>query len=142
MLSMDRAAIERMFAAFMAKDMDAVLALFADDAVMLDPHYPVREMRGKAAIRQGLEWAFRNIERPGLTLRRLLADGDGVMAEVDTNHVFRGGMAVHFPQVFVIDVRDGLIRRLQAYPPYGPGGVGSLLASATRLAWRLRGKVK
>jgi ketosteroid isomerase-like protein len=142
MPSLDQAAIERLFAAFMAKDIDAVLALFADDAVMIDPHYPVREMRGKAAIRQGLEWAFRNIERPGLTLRRVLINGDGAMVEVDTHHVFRGGMAVRFQQVFVVDTRAGAISRLQSYTPYGPGGVGSLLASATRLAWRLGGKVK
>jgi ketosteroid isomerase-like protein len=122
MSNVDRAAIEGLFAAFIAKDMGAVLALFADDAVMIDPHYPVREMRGKVAIRQGLEWAFRNIERPGFSLRRLLVDGDGAMIEVDTHHVFRGGMAVRFPQVFVVDVRDGLISRLQAYPPHGPGG--------------------
>jgi ketosteroid isomerase-like protein len=139
---LDKATIECIFAAFMAKDIEAVLALFADDAVMIDPHYPVREMRGKAAIRQGLEWAFSNIERPGFTLRQVWADGDAGAVEVDTHHLFRGGMALRFPQVFVFDTRDGLIGRLQAYTPHGPPGIGGLLASATRVAWRLRGLTK
>jgi ketosteroid isomerase-like protein len=142
MPSLDQMAIKRMFAAFMSKDVEAVLALFAEDAVMIDPHYPVREMHGKAAIRQGIEWVFRNIEQPGFTLRRVWIDDDGGAVEVDTHHVFRGGMAVRFPQVLVVDTRDGLIHRLQSYPPYGPGGIGGLLAKATWLVWRIQGRLK
>ena len=44
----------QLFTAFEEKDVPAVLALFADDSVLIDPHYPQTEMKGKAAIRQGL----------------------------------------------------------------------------------------
>jgi hypothetical protein len=51
-------------------------------------------------------------------------------------------MVLHFDQLFVIESRDGLITRLQAYVPYGPPGVAGLLTRLTRLAWWLQGKLK
>ena len=41
---------KRLIDAFMAKDIDAVMALFADDALLVDPHYPVPRMQGRVAI--------------------------------------------------------------------------------------------
>ncbi len=137
---MDRETIENVFALFESKNLDAFMDLFADDGVVLDPHYPNPEMRGKAAIRQGLEWAMGNMEQPGFTIRNLWIDGDKAAVEVDTNHVFKGGMKLVTDQVFVIETRDGLITRIQAYLPYRPGGVGGLMAKATGLVWRMRGK--
>lgn len=52
---------QQLIAAFETKDLPAALALFADDAVVIDPHYPKTEMKGKAAIKQGFEWAFANL---------------------------------------------------------------------------------
>ena len=43
----------RAFAAVEAKDLEAMMSLFADDAVVIDPHFPTRQMQGKAAIREG-----------------------------------------------------------------------------------------
>lgn len=134
--------VEQMFGAFEAKDMEAVSAFFADDAVLFDPHYPVPEMKGKAAIEQGCEWAFGNMEKPGFTIRHIWIEGDAGAVEVDTHHVFKGGMELKFPQVFVFETHDGLVTRLQSYVPYGPPGIGGLLTKVTRLMWRLQGKVK
>ena len=100
---MDRAAIETMFAAFAAKDLKRVLAMFAEDALVYDPHYPVPEMKGKAAIRRGFEWGLGNMEKPGFTLRNCWIDGEKAAVEVDTHHIFKGGMEVKFPQMFVIE---------------------------------------
>ena len=58
MSTSDRSHVEQLFAAFSARDLDAVMALFADDAIVFDPHYPTPLMAGKAAIRSGCEWAF------------------------------------------------------------------------------------
>lgn len=134
-------AVEGLIAAFERRDLEAVLAFFAEEAVLYDPHYPVPEMRGKAAIRRGFEWAFGNLERPGFTVRRLWAAGDSGAVELETHHVFKGGMELKIPQVFVFETRAGLITRLQAYVPYGPPGVGGWLAKLVRLVWRLQGRV-
>lgn len=131
---------QQLVASFEGKDMPAMLALFADDAIMIDPHYPVTEMKGKAAIKQGLEWAFSNIEKPGFAIRHVWEDANSGAIEVDSFHVFRGGMKVNFPQVFILETRDGLITRLQSYPPHGPGGIAGAVTSLTRLIWRLQGK--
>lgn len=137
---MDRETVENVFALFESKDMEGFMALFADDAVVRDPHYPNPEMKGKAAIRRGLEWAMGNMEQPGFTIRNLWIDGDKAAVEVDTHHVFKGGMKLETDQVFVIETQDGLVTRLQAYLPYRPGGVGGLMAKATGLVWRIRRK--
>ena len=86
MATLTREQVESFLGAFRAKDLDAVLSFFADDAVVYDPHYPVPEMKGKAAIRQGIAWSFANVEQPGFTIRHLwLAPEVGAM-EVDTHH--------------------------------------------------------
>ena len=137
---MNREFIEQMFEAFASKDIEAVMAFFADDAVVFDPHYPITEMKGTAAIRQGFEWAFRNLLKPGFTIRHLWLTDDGGAVEVDTHHIFKGGMEVKFTQLFVIETRDRLLTRLQSYVPYRPPGIGGLLTRLTGVIWRLRGK--
>ena len=174
-MDLTRESAERIFALFQSRDIDAVLAVFAEDAIVFDPHYPVPEMRGKAAIRRGFAWAFGNMEKSGFAIRtfwpaaggtgeagnasaRASAAGSGATAEgsptsgasatcasgcaameVDTQHVFKGGMKIGFQQVFVIEARDGLVTRLQSYVPYPPPGIGGFLARLTRLVWRLKG---
>jgi ketosteroid isomerase-like protein len=133
---------QQLKAAFESRDLAAVMALFANDAVVIDPHYPQPEMRGKAAIKRGFEWAFGNIEKPGFTERHIWSNETSGVIEVDTHHVFRGGMKLAFQQVFVIETRNGLITRLQSYPSYGPHGIGGMLTSLVRLTWRLQGKLK
>jgi len=126
-----------------AKDLDAVLKGMADDAVLIDPHYPQPEMRGKAAITKGLTWGFGSLEKFGFTIVHYFEALDGLSAvvEVDTNHVVKGGMMLHFPQIFVIETANGLVTRLQSYVPYGPHGINAAVLAGTRLAWKLTGKL-
>jgi ketosteroid isomerase-like protein len=137
-----RATIERLFRAVEAKDLGAVLALCADDAVIIDPHYPVPHMAGKTAIAEGLRWAFGALKTMRFPIVTYCESEDGRHAavEVATAHVAATGMRLNFPQAFFIDMNDGLITRVQAYTPYGPGGVGGLFLRLARLQWRLSGK--
>ena len=48
-----RSLIERNFAAVEAKDLEAVLQCFAQDAVFIDPHYPSPPMMGYAGPLKG-----------------------------------------------------------------------------------------
>ena len=63
-----RTLIERNFAAVEAKDLEAVLQCFAEDAVFIDPHYPSPVMIGKSAITDGLRWAFKGMKQFGFTI--------------------------------------------------------------------------
>jgi len=116
----NRALVERLLSAFEAKDLDAALACFADDALLFDPHYPTPEMRGKTAIRGGLEFMFTIVQQPGFTVRHFWTGDDDGALEVDTHHVLADGTEARFPQVFVFETGGGLIHRLQAYVPYPP----------------------
>ena len=119
--------LQEVLARFQAKDIDGVLALFAPDGVLFDPHYPPPvgpSMAGHNAIREGLTWGLGMLEQPGFTVRHQLAGAGGgpvAAAEVDTNHRLAGGATLAFPQLFVAEVGDdGLLRRLQSYTPYPP----------------------
>lgn len=133
---------QQLVVAFESRDLTAALTLFANDAVVIDPHYPQSTMKGKAAIAQGFTWAFNNMEKPGFSVRHLWSNEESGAVEVDTHHVFKGGMKMNFPQVFVVEARNGLIIRLQSYPSYGPPGIGGLLTGLVRLTWKVQGKIR
>lgn len=139
MATIERMQVEAIFDAFVARNLKTVMAMFADDALVYDPHYPVPEMKGKAAIQRGFEWGLDGLAKPGFAIRNFWADGEKAVAEVDTHHVLKMGMEIKFPQVFVIEMRDGLVTRLQAYEPYPPSGIARLMALSTRVVWKLRG---
>ena len=90
----------------------------------------------------GSTLAAKIMEQPGFTIRKLWIDGDQAALELDTYHVFKGGMVLKSPQVFIVEASDGLITRLQSYMPYRPGGVGGWMAKAVGLSWRVRGKAQ
>jgi ketosteroid isomerase-like protein len=96
-------------------------------------------MTGKAAIPDGLSWAFRTLETMGFTTVNYFEseDGNSAAVEMATSHRLPGGRPINFMQTFVIETRDGYITRLQSYPPYGPGGIGGFLLKLTRLRRRL-----
>jgi len=64
-----KALIEQLFSRMMDRDREGMLELFADDATIYDPHYPIPMMAGKDAIDQGLTWGLANIAEPGFTVR-------------------------------------------------------------------------
>ena len=123
------------------KDLPGLLALLDDDAVFVDPHYPVTRMVGRAQITDGLRWAFGTIEVFRFETVHAFGslDGGHAAVEVDCHHVLRGGRPLAFRQAFVADARSGRLTRLHAYEPYGPGGLVGLVLSLTRLGRRLGG---
>ena len=140
---MSQTALELLQAALRAvetKDLPALLGLLDDEPILIDPNYPVPRMVGRAAITDGLRWAFGAIAELRFETVHAYVSGDGAHAavEVDCHHVLRGGRKLEFRQVFVVDARDGRISRLQAYEPYGPGGLVGLVLRVTRLSRRLR----
>ena len=106
--------------AFMAKDKARILALFAADGALIDPHYPQPVMQGKDAVAAGLDFGLGFIQQPCFTVRKAWQDDVSCVLEVDTFHTFVNGEQARFPQVFVFDFYGELIRRVQAYVPYPP----------------------
>lgn len=135
-----QALVDRNLDAVTAKNATAVLATFTDDGVLIDPHYPDSEMRGKAAIAAGLEFGFGLMKTFGFDERRYFLGPDGTSLAVHClcHHVLQGGRPLTFPQVFVVHTRDGLIAHCQAFEPYGPGGIGGILLGVGKTLYRVR----
>jgi ketosteroid isomerase-like protein len=130
------------FALLEAKDLEALMRVFADDAVLIDPHFPALRMQGKVAIRESMGEAMRDMHTFGYTIVNYCESEDGQCAAVETatHHVLRQGMNRNFPQVFIFEAVDGRITRLQAYEPYGPHGMIGTFLWLARLVRRLTGK--
>lgn len=136
--------LEKTFRALEARDRAASLACFAPDAVLFDPHYPQPRMQGMAEIGEGLDWGLSVMKRFGFGVVHFFGSEDGLSGavEVDTDHTLKSGQNLKFPQVFVVETKDGLITRLQAYEPYGPNGIGGMFLGLERLKRRFSGKRK
>jgi ketosteroid isomerase-like protein len=132
----------RTFATVETKDLEAMMSLFADDAVVIDPHFPTPRMQGKATIRKGFRGAMSSMRSFGYTIVNYCESENGQCAAVETatHHVLKQGMKRNFPQVFIFEVADGHITRLQAYEPYGPHGIMGVFLFLARLTNRLRSR--
>jgi len=141
-MSQARDVLERIFRALEARNRPAVLACFAPDAVLFDPHYPQPRMEGIAEIAEGIDWGLSVMKRFGFRTKHFFGSDDGLSGafEIDTDHTLNAGQNLKFPQVFVVETKGGLITGLRAYEPYGPNGIGGMFLGLSRLRRRLAGR--
>lgn len=130
--------IKQIFDAVEAKNITLCLSYFTDSAEFIDPHYPNNHMRGKAEITEGLTWGFKGIKKLGFNVTHIFSSEDGLSAavEIATAHELLNGDKLNFPQVFIFEVKNEKITRLQAYEPYGPHGVFGCVLWVMRLVRR------
>ena len=128
--------VRRTFATL--QDLETLMQMFADDAVVIDPHFPTPPMQGKASIRKGFGEAMSGMRSFGYTIVNYFEseNGQGTAVETATHHVLKQGMERNLPQVFIFEVADEHITRLQAYEPYGPHGIIGVFLWVARLANR------
>lgn len=109
-----RAWLER----FNAKDLDGLLALYADDAVHVSPKLRDRqpetkgEIRGKAALRAWWHDAFVRLPQLTYTERRVVAEGDAVFLEYVRSVPGEADLVV--AELYVVDAA-GLIARSHVF---------------------------
>jgi ketosteroid isomerase-like protein len=130
--------VRRTFATLQAKDLETLMHMFAEDAVVIDPHFPTPRMHWKATIRKGFREAMSGMRSFGYIIVNYFEseNGQGAAVETATHHVLKQGMERNFPQVFIFEVADEHITRLQAYEPYGPHGIIGVFLWLARLANR------
>ena len=127
--------IRQFFDAVEAKDLTTIMANFDTHAEFIDPHYPTVHMKGKEEILEGLTWGCNSLKSFGFTITNYFEskDGNSAAVEIATAHELPTGKKLNFQQVFVIEVNNGKITRLQAYEPYGPHGMNKVMLIVTRL---------
>lgn len=105
-----RAAVEGYVAAYNADDPDALIPLFAPDAVLLDPVGTDAHV-GHAAIRTFWDSVHQLSPHIGLTPRQITVCGGEAAMVMD---IEAAGMVLQAVDVFEFDA-DGLITSLKAY---------------------------
>lgn len=107
-----RAAVDAHVEAFNARDLEAVVALFAEDAVFAAGDSLVIGRRG---LRQLFGDAFDQPARVRLEVRRALVEGDTAACELAEHLALPGGPAVELAVAAFYTVRDGQLVRMRVY---------------------------
>jgi ketosteroid isomerase-like protein len=99
-------------------------------------------MQGKVAIKEGMRGAIAEMQSFGYTTVNYFESENGQRAAVETatHHVIKQGKKVNFPQVFIFEVAEGRITRMQAYEPHGPHGMYGVYLFFARLMKRFSSK--
>jgi len=102
-----------MFDAFNRHDVDALVSLYAETAVLVSPDY-CQPKHGKAAVREIYSGLFAAIPDVHDNLQTLIVSGDTVAVEfIATGQM--GDFAIHQPIAAFIQVQNGLIIRDTGY---------------------------
>ena len=110
--------LERVLAAFNRHDLDAIMAFFADDAVLESPRgsdpWGTRYV-GKAAVREGLVGRFAGIPDVRYSQDRHLVCGDRGVSEWQLSGTTTAGEAIKIRGCDLWEFRDGLVVRKDSY---------------------------
>ncbi len=122
---------------FEQKNVEGFLELCTDDCVLIDPHYPQQPLKGKAAIRKGLEWAFKTLEQPVFDVQQMWVNETEATVLVQTRHRLKYGFTMNTPQIFYLRWDGNKIAHIQSFLPYHPDGVLGVILFIQRLIWRI-----
>ena len=129
--------LEAVFKSFESKDIEQIMTHFADDAVLIDPHYPIPEMKGKEMIIKGLIWGLKPLITASFNIEKIWVNGNEGAIKVKTFHVLKGGNKVDIQQVFLFAFNDEKkLTYLQSFVPYRPHGLSGLIPRITGLFWK------
>ena len=117
-----RQTMDGVIEAIESKDIGMLLSYFADDAVLFDPNFPVSKMEGKSVISCGYKWAFMALKEVGMSIEQVFESDNRHSAafKLCTRYLSQTGQQKVFPQMCVLEMKNGKISHLQVYTPYSP----------------------
>jgi ketosteroid isomerase-like protein len=117
--------VERLNAAFNARDIDAFVALFAPDYDSVQPAHPDRAFTGREQVRENWSAIFESVPDFRSELIRSCADGDTVWGEWHWQGTQAGGERLDMAGVIVMGIRDEEIAWARLYvEPIEQAGAG------------------
>jgi len=127
------------FNAVETKDLDAVMSFYHSDIDFIDPHYPKVHMKGKNEVLKGLTWSFKTVKSFSFKTINYFENEDSTKASVEYDSIIElfNGKSFQFRQVFIIEMQNDEIRRLQAYETYGPHGMHKIMLVVTRFIHKI-----
>lgn len=118
------------------KDKKKILSLLAENAVVSDPHFPMKTMIGQQQLSRGLSWSFGAIKSTTLDIIDLRMVDDTAFVELDTVHHLTIGIQYHYVQLLKITVSDDKISALDTYVTYSPGGIRGAFRRIYSVIWK------
>ena len=102
------AVVDRLLRATNARDLDALVACFADDYENETPAHPARSFRGPEQVRRNWEQIFAHVPDVRAEIVRRAVDGDTIWTEWEMTGTRGDGSAHQMRGVVIFGVRDGL----------------------------------
>src|SRR5919205_3174748 len=109
------AVVQRLVGAIKAPELEAMVALFADDYVNEWPAHPQRGFRGNQQVRSNWSQIFAGVPDLRARLPRMVVDGDTVWAEWDLSGTRRDGAAHLLRGVSIFGVAEGRLAWVRFY---------------------------
>jgi ketosteroid isomerase-like protein len=109
------AVVHRLLAAINAHDLEAMVALFAEDYVNEWPAHPQRGFQGNEQVRRNWSQIFAGVPDLQARLPRMAVDGDTVWTEWDMSGTRRDGTAHLTRGVSIFGVSHGRLAWVRFY---------------------------
>jgi ketosteroid isomerase-like protein len=109
------AVVERLLETVNAHDLEAMVALFADDYLNETPAHPQRGFRGNQQVRRNWTQLFAGVPDLRARLPRMTVEGDTVWTEWDIAGTRTDGAAFLLRGVVIFGVTDGAISSARFY---------------------------
>jgi ketosteroid isomerase-like protein len=107
--------VRRLLETVNAHDLEAMVALFADDYVNETPAHPQRGFRGSQQVRRNWTQLFAGVPDLSARLPRMTVDGDSVWTEWDIAGTRTDGAAFGLRGVVIFGVAGGAIASARFY---------------------------
>ena len=128
--------VGRLLEAVNAHDLEAMVALFADDYRNEWPAHPQRGFRGSEQVRRNWSQIFAGVPDLRARLPRVVVDGDSVWTEWDISGTRADGAAFGMCGVVIFGVTDGRIASARFYLEPVEETSGDVDAHTARVAGR------
>src|SRR5690242_1365760 len=109
------AVVQQLLAAINAHDLEAMVALFAEDYVNEWPAHPQRGFQGNEQVRRNWSQIFAGVPDLQARLPRMVVDGDTVWTEWDMSGTRRDGAASLMRGVSIFGVSQGRLAWVRFY---------------------------
>ena len=127
------------FNAVEKKDLGAVMDFYHSDIYFIDPHYPKVHMKGKKEVLKGLTWGFKTVKSFSFKTVNYFENEEGTKASIEYDSIIKlfNGKSFQFRQVFIIEMQNNKISRMQAYETYEPHGMHKIMLVVTRFIHKI-----
>ncbi|MFC7546856.1 ester cyclase [Plantactinospora sp. GCM10030261] len=122
----NEALVRRANEAFTRKDLETLLACYADDAVQYEPFID-EPIAGKQKLREYFEGSFRYFPDESITIEQLISDGPWVVGKWRCRGTHSGdflgmpatGRQFDVPEATIYEIRDGRVQNLWVFVDSG-----------------------